>query len=128
MLDCQVDVDKDYIRLRTKEGLEFALDPRKLGLVTNCSGLELAPHPPVGDARSSPIVDLTMDEAGTTNKTMAEELVAGPPGVENIENPHLVEKVEEGEGPVGALKMWIVFDIIGCCLDGYVLDNFCYEQ
>lgn len=43
ILDRQVDVDKDCIRLRANEGLECALDLRKLGLVTDNSELGSAP-------------------------------------------------------------------------------------
>lgn len=76
ILDCQVDVDKNYIRLKAKEGLEFALDLRKLGLVTNGSRLGLAPFPQIGDAQSPPIVHLTMDEV-----VAMEKVVAKKPGV-----------------------------------------------
>lgn len=99
ILDCQVAVDKDYIRLRAKEGLELALDLRKLGLVMDGSELGSALFSSISDAQSSPIVDLTVDEAMGVDKTMAEEPGTGPSEVKTAEDFPVTEQVEEGKGP-----------------------------
>lgn len=59
ILDCQIDVDKYYVRLQVEEGLEFSLDLRRLGLVveSNKVVLRLSPTPPP----QGPVIDLTVE-------------------------------------------------------------------
>lgn len=72
-MECQVDVDKGYIRLWAKKGMKFALDPCKQGMVDEYSRLESLSAPLVGDVLSSPIVDLTMDYVGAAERMVLDE-------------------------------------------------------